>query len=284
MTQPDTDRAPNTAPEHEVPRLLGLIAGRGSYPLLLAESARRQGVGRIVAVAMYGETDAGLAKLVDEIHWFRVGELQKLLDCFAAAGVKAAVMAGQVTPTSLFRVRVDGRALAALRRLKHRNAETIFGAVGDELATIGVELLPASRFMEAHLPETGCLTRRTPTPEEQQDIAFGFRVAKHTSGLDIGQTVVVKEGTVLAVEAFEGTDATILRAGKLGGPGAVVVKVAKQGHDMRFDIPVVGLRTIKTLTKARATVLALEARRAILLDRAEVVRRADKLGICLVVV
>lgn len=266
------------------PETLGLIAGRGVYPLLLAKSARQQGVRRLVTVAFRGETERAIERLADDVHWLNVGQLTALLDVFRENGVRQAVMAGQITPTRLFRVRPDRRALALLSRLRTRNAETIFGAVGDELKTAGVELLPASRFMESAMPLPGPLSRRQPTPEEQQDILLGCRVAKATSRLDIGQTVVVKQGTILAVEAFEGTDETLRRAGRLGGHNATVVKVAKQGHDMRFDIPVVGLQTMKALRKIRAAVLAVEARRTILLERDKMIAAADRIGLAVLAV
>ena len=263
---------------------LGLIAGRGSYPLQLAESARKQGVTRLFAVAFKRETDSAIEQKVDEVKWLHLGQLGALLDALRASGVRHAVMAGQITPTSLFTVRMDKPMLALLGRLRVRNAETIFGAVAEELKAIGIELLPAHLFMEAAMPAAGLLGRRPPTAAEEQDIQLGLRVARTTSGLEIGQTVVIKQGTILAVEAFEGTDETIARAGRLGGPGAVVVKVAKRGHDMRFDIPVVGPHTIKNLGKIKAAVLAIEAGRAIILERERVIREADRLGISIVAV
>lgn len=266
------------------PEKLGIIAGRGVYPLLLAESAKQQGVRHLVVVAFRKETDPAIERRADDVRWLRVGQLTALLDAFRESGVTQAVMAGQITPTRLFSVRPDRRALALLARLRTRNAETIFGAIGDELKTVGVELLPASRFMESAMPPPGLLGRREPTPEEWEDIRLGCRVAKATSGLEIGQTVVVKQGTILAVEAFEGTDETLLRAGRLGGPGAVVVKVAKRGHDMRFDIPVVGLGTLKALKKIRAAVLAVEARRTILLEREKMREETDRIGLAFLAV
>ncbi len=265
-----------------VPERLAIIAGKGAYPRLLAESARLQGVRHIAAVAFRGETDPRIKAVCDETHWVYIGQLGRMLDAITATGAHHAVMAGQITPTHLFRVRMDARMLALLKRLPERNAETIFGAIGDELRGIGVELLPASSFMEAHMPVPGVLTRRGPTADEQRDIELGLTVAKTSSGLDIGQTVVLKRGTILAVEAFEGTDAAIKRAGKLGGAGAVVVKVAKQGHDMRFDIPVIGLNTVKSLHKARCAAMAVEAGKAILLERDAIIARMDALGMCLV--
>jgi hypothetical protein len=258
------------------PTALAIISGRGIYPQELARSARDQGVQRLVAIAFRKETDPAIAKHVDEVRWVHLGQLGALLDALKAIGIRDAVMAGQITPTHLFRLRLDKAMLNLLGRLKVRNAETIFGAVGDELRSVGVDLRPASMFMESAMPAPGVLTQRRPSPEEEQDIALGREVAKTTSGLDVGQTVVIKQGTILAVEAFEGTDAAIRRAGELGGSGAVVVKVAKRGHDMRFDIPVIGENTLKVLRKARAAVLAVEAHRTILLDRPALVAEANR--------
>ena len=262
-----------------MPETLGVIAGLGSYPWQLARSAHAQGVKRVVAFAFKGETERVIAKHADEVVWMHLGSLQALLDAVRAKGVTKIVMAGQIKPTRLFSLRLDAKALAVLRTLKVRNAHTIFGAIGDELRAIGAELLPAYCFMETEMPAAGTLGRRAPDERELADIRLGAKVAKITSGLEIGQTVVVKEGTVLAVEGFEGTDETILRAGRLGGPGAVVVKVAKLGHDMRFDIPIVGMRTFKMLKKAKISCLAVEARRTILLEREKLAAEADRLGI-----
>ncbi|MEM7397232.1 MAG: UDP-2,3-diacylglucosamine diphosphatase LpxI, partial [Verrucomicrobiota bacterium] len=238
---------------------LGIIAGRGAYPRILADSARKQGVERIFVVGFRKETDPVIEQFVDEVAWTHIGQLARMLEAFERSGVKEVVMAGQITPTHLFRVRPDKAFIQLLAGLKEKNAHTIFGAIGDALNEIDIELKPASLFMESTMPEPGLLSRREPTEREQADIELGLQVAGQTSSLDIGQTVVIKEGTILAVEAFEGTDETILRAGRLGGEGSVVVKVAKRGHDMRFDIPVIGTRTIKMLKKAKASALAVEA-------------------------
>lgn len=251
---------------------------------MLAESAKKQGVRRVFAVAFKRETDPAIARAADEVVWVHLGQLAPVVEAFRKSGVKQTVMAGQITPTHLFNVRMDRAMLDLLKGLRVRNAETIFGAVGERLRAVGVELLPAHLFMESAMCPAGLLSQRAPTEAERADIDLGLRVAKLTSSMDIGQTVVIKQGTILAVEAFEGTDAAILRAGKLGGPGAVVVKVAKQGHDMRFDIPVVGMHTMKTLRRARAAVLAVEAGRAIVLEREKVTAEADRLGISLLAV
>lgn len=263
---------------------LGVIAGRGAYPRVLAESARAQGVERIFVVAFKKETDRVIEHYADEVRWLHLGRLGQLLDAFRESGVQLVVMAGQITPTHLFHLRMDKPMLTLLGRLKERNAHTIFGAIAEELSGIGIELGEASLFMESAMPKPGVLAGRSPDAREEADIELGIRVAKTTSSLEIGQTVVVKAGTILAVEAFEGTDKTIERAGQLAGPGAVVVKVAKQGHDMRFDIPVIGERTLRKLKKAGVTVLALEARRTILLDEEKVIERAKRMGLCLIAV
>lgn len=260
------------------------MAGSGVYPLLLAESARQQGVRRLVAVAYKGETDSAIARHVDEVKWLPLGNLGALLDALKPSGIRHGVMVGQLTPTSLFRVRPDARLLAMLARLPHKNAETFYGGIAAELKTIGIELLPASMFMETHMPTPGVLTSRAPSSSEENDIQLGLKVAKTTSGLDIGQTVVLKDGVILAVEAFEGTNETIKRAGELGGAGCVIVKVAKKGHDMRFDIPAIGMQTMKLLKKVKAAALAVEARRSILLEREKVIDEANRLNMSIVAV
>ena len=265
-----------------LPDELGLIAGRGSYPTTLAESARGQGVRRLVTVAFEGETDKRLETLSDETTWIRVGQLGSMLNALRDSGVKHTVMAGQLAPTKLFKVRMDKMMRDLLQDLPERNAQTIFGAIGDRLADIGIELLPASVFMESAMPAPGPLSARRLTESEQSDIELGVRVAKETSGLDIGQTVVVKQGTILAVEAFEGTDAAIERAAKLGGPGAVVIKMSKDQHDMRFDIPVIGIKTIELLARVQASALAVEAGRSIILEQADVRILADKHAIAVI--
>ena len=269
----------NELPPIEMPETLGVIAGRGSYPLQLVRSAHAQGVKRVVAFAFKGETERAIAKEADEVVWIHLGQLAALLDAVKVRGIQKVVMAGQITPTRLFNLRLDSKALGILRTLQTKNAHSIYGALADELGKVGAESVPAYSFMETEMPAAGVLGQRAPSEREQADIRLGAKVARVTSGLDIGQTVAVKDGSVLAVEGFEGTDETILRAGRLGGPGAVVVKVAKRGHDMRFDIPIVGLRTFKMLKKAKISCLAVEAKRTILLEREKLVAEADRLGI-----
>jgi len=276
---------PESAPQPiTIPEKLVIIAGRGAYPRLLAESARAQGVRHIAAIAFKRETHSSITRFADDVRWVYLGQLTKMLDALHDLAIPAAVMAGQITPTHLFTVRMDTALLSLLRRLPARNADTIFSAVAAEMKKIGVALLPASCFMEKHMADTpGVLTQRGPTATEEADMQLGLAVARATSSLEIGQTVVVKEGTILAVEAFEGTDAAILRAGKLGGPGATLIKIAKRGHDMRFDIPVIGTRTVRSIRKAGISAVLVEAGRAILLERELVLDQLNRLHVTFVV-
>ena len=223
---------------NDTPETLVLIAGQADYPLLLARAARRQGVRRITAIAFKSETRREISQVADKVVWLRVGMLGALIDAIRSSGSAHAVMAGQIAPKNLFNVRMDKALINLLKNLPVKNAHTIFGGITAEIERTGVKMLPASSFMQEFMPVAGPLTARLPDERELQDIQIGRRVIKDTSDLDIGQTVVVKEGMILAVEAFEGTNRAIRRGGKLGGKGAVVVKVPKAGHDMRFDIPV----------------------------------------------
>lgn len=248
---------------------LGLIAGNRTLPLLMARQARALGVNRIVAVAFQGETDPSLGGLVDEIIWIKVGQLSKLIAAFTERGVQRCVMAGQIAPRNLYDVRPDLRAMGMLFRLKEKNAHTIFSAIADELRKEGVELIEATPWLQPLMPGTGFHLGPKLSHEQTEDIKFGFRIAKEISSLEIGQLVVVKEGTVLAVEAFEGTDKCLMRGGELGGrTGATVaVKVARENHDMRFDIPCIGPQTLETCAAASIQVFAFEAGKALLLEQ-----------------
>ncbi|MCX7825963.1 MAG: UDP-2,3-diacylglucosamine diphosphatase LpxI [Verrucomicrobiae bacterium] len=264
---------------------IGIIAGSGSYPLLLAASARQHGVRQVVAVAFEGETSPQIARAADHVEWVKLGQLNRLIHALTDRGVTEAIMAGQVAPKNLFRdLRPDLRLVTLMARLKEKNAETIFGAVADELKKDGVTLLPATTFMEDYLAPAGPIGKRKPSAEQQKDIAFGLKLAKGVSAFDIGQTVVVKNGTVLAVEALEGTDECIRRGGALAGEqgGAVVVKVTKPNQDMRFDVPVIGPRTIESCAAGRVAVLAVDAGRTLLLDNEATLAAAERarLAVC----
>lgn len=267
-----------------VPTSLVIIAGKGVYPLLLAESAREQGVREISVIAFRGETKKCIQHVADRTEWVRVGQLAALLDALQRIGCPDAVMAGQITPTLLYRLRPDRQLFELLQSLEKRNAETIFGAFSDVLSERGVTVRPAWQFMEKYMPLPGSVSARKPDERESADIALGVEVAKTTSGLEIGQTVCIKEGTVIAVESFEGTDKTMARGGRLSNGGMVVVKVAKKGHDMRFDIPVIGRKTIRVLKKAGATCLAVEAGRCIMLEKEHLIKEADKMKLALIAV
>ena len=265
---------------------LGIIAGSRELPLLVAREARAAGVGRIVAVGFEGETTTELRSLVDELSLLRVGQLSKLISFFKERGISKCVMAGQVAPKNLFDVRPDFRAVMMLMRLKEKNAHTIFGAIGEELGKEGIELIPATPWLKGAMPGPGFRLGRTLSKEEEEAVGFGVRMAKEITRLEIGQTVVVKDGVVLAVEGFEGTDKCLLRGGELSGKegGAVAVKVARLNHDMRFDIPCIGAQTIRTCIEARLAVLAIEADKTILLERGEVEGLLKKSGLALVTV
>lgn len=262
---------------------LGLIAGSRSLPFVFAREARAQGR-RVVAVGFEGETDPTLAAEVTELVWLRVGQLGKMIEAFSRRGVKQCVMLGQIAPKNLFDLRPDLRAMSLLFRLKEKNAHTIFGAIGDELAKDGVELIPAIPWLHAWMPGTGYVTGPALSDEEREDVRYGAGLAKEVSRLEIGQSVVVKRGTVLAVEAFEGTDACLERGGRLAGKGggAVAVKVSKPGHDLRFDLPTIGPRTLEVCATHGVRVLAVEAGRTLLLDRPDFEKLARDRGLSVV--
>jgi DUF1009 family protein len=240
------------------------------------------GVKRLVAVAFENETDPALAPLVDEIIWLKVGQLSKLISAFTKNGVGQCVMLGQIAPRNLFDVRPDLRAMALLLRLKERNAHTLFSAIAEELGKEGVHLIEATPWLQPLMPGAGFRLGPKPTREQEADVQFGFRIAKEVSRLDVGQTAVVKNGTVLAVEGFEGTDQCLARGGELAGRtgGAVGVKVAKANHDMRFDVPCIGLKTLEVCAAARISVLAFEAGKTLLLDRHAFEKLACKQKLC----
>ena len=259
---------------------LGIIAGSQSLPLLIAREARKAGVRKIAGVAFEGETDRQLESLVDSVTWLRVGQLNKMVAAFQKSGVTKCVMAGQIAPKNLFEVRPDLRAMMMLFKLKEKNAHTIFGAIANELAREGITLIEATPWLRPAMPSGGYHVGPKLSEDQRDDVDFGFRIAKEVSRLEIGQTVVVKDGVVLAVEGFEGTDKCHARGGELAGSkrGAVAVKVAKKDHDMRFDIPCIGFQTIEICRNSGVSVLALEADKTIILERAQVEDSVQKKG------
>ena len=268
----------------DVPESLILIAGRDAYPLMLAKAARSAGVKRIVVLAFKGETRRDIIPLADEVHWLHLGSIQVFLDQLESTGIKQAVMVGQIAPHNLFHLRMDKRALEMYRALKTRNAHTIFGAVVTAIEELGIEVLPGNSFMEGYTPEVGLLSRRSPTDREQADIELGLKLVKGMSTFEIGQTVAIKEGMIIAVEAWEGTNQTIKRAGKVGKAGTVIVKVPKVGHDMRFDIPVVGTKTFRMMKKAKVSCIAVEAGKTILLEKEKLIALADQFDMAFVAI
>jgi DUF1009 family protein len=266
----------------ETPDALGIIAGSGVYPLLLADAARVAGVKRIAVAAFTDETSHDIGNRADQIEWLRVGQLGRLLHFFREANLRHAIMAGQIAPGNLFSLRPDFKAMFLLARLKERNAESIFSAIADQLAEIGVELLPATTFLDHLLAPNGHIAGPKLKEREEADIAFGFEIAKKLSALDIGQTIVVKNGTVLAVEAFEGTNEAIRRGGSLGRKSAIVIKVTKPNQDMRFDVPVIGTETLRVAAEARVRAIAVEAGCTLLLEKTALVALAEKQKITIV--
>jgi DUF1009 family protein len=260
----------------DTPHTLAIIAGNGVYPQAMARAARAAGVVRLVVVAFQNETDPALAALVDHVEWMRVGQLGKMLGFLQKSAASHAVMSGQIHPKNLFDLRPDLKALFILARLKRRNAESIFGAIAEEMNAIGVELLPATTYMEKHLAPAGLIAGPKLRPRDEDDLRYGFHIAKESSRLDIGQTVVVKNGTVLAVEAFEGTNAAIARGGELGRHDALMIKVSKPNQDFRFDVPVIGPLTLEAARAARLRAIGVEAGKTLLLQRDELAALATE--------
>ena len=261
---------------------LGIIAGNGVYPRLLADAARKAGVKKIIAAAFTGETDPALRQHVDLLEWMRVGQLNRLLKFFHAQDIHHAIMAGQIAPKNLFDLRPDWKALMLLGKLKQRNAESIFAAVADELAQAEVQLLPATTFLEDSLAPCGLIAGSKLLRQEEDDIDLGLKIAREMARLDIGQTVIVRSGTVVAVEALEGTNDAIRRGGELASGGAVMVKVAKPSQDLRFDVPVIGVETMRVAAEAKLRVIAVEAGKTLLLERDAIVDLANHSKISIV--
>ena len=271
----------NLRPDSRPPTpVFGLIAGNGRFPFLVIEGARRAGA-RLAVVAIREETDPQIeeeaARSGARVVWVGIGQLGKMVRFFKGEGVTRAIMAGQVKHAQIFSGAVpDLRMLRMLVRLPRRNTDALIGAVADELARDSIELVDSTTFIEDFLPQPGVLTRRAPDEREQGDIEYGLDVAREIARLDLGQTIAVRARACVAIEAMEGTDAVILRAGSLARGRLTIVKVAKPHQDMRFDVPVVGLPTIKTMVEAKATCLCITAGKTLMFDRDEMIALADK--------
>ena len=264
---------------------LGLIAGNGKFPFLVLDAARAQGH-EVTVIALKEETfpelNAAAAGHGVPIHWISIGQLGACIRLLQEAGAVRAVMAGQVKHTKIYNIVPDLTAMSLLRKLASRNTDGLIGAVADVLRDRGIELIDSTALLTPLLARAGALTRRAPSPEEQQDFEFGYGVADAIAGLDIGQTVAVKHQAIVAVEAMEGTDAVIARAGQLGGPGVCIVKVAKPKQDMRFDVPVVGVATMHAMAAAGATALSVDAGCTLMIDGEAITAAADAAGITIV--
>ena len=265
-----------------LPERLGIIAGNGVYPRLLADGARKAGVAKIVAAAFTDETDQTLEQHVELVEWMRVGQLGRLLKFFRSQGIHHAIMAGQIAPKNLFDLRPDLKALLLLGKLKKRNAESIFAAIADELAKIEVSLFPATTFLEDSLAQPGLIAGPKLSPRQEHDVEFGWNAAKEIARLDIGQTIVIKNGTIVAVEALEGTNEAIKRGGALAREGAVVVKVSKPNQDMRFDVPAIGVDTIRVAAESAVRVIAVESEKTLLLERDAIADLANRANISII--
>jgi len=265
---------------------LGLIAGNGRFPFLVLDAARGAGHD-VTVIALREETFPELADLAARqptapLHWISIGQLGACIRLLKDAGVSQAVMAGQVKHTKLFDIRPDWALGRVLMRLAAKNTDSIIAAIADVLSDEGITLVDSTAFLGPLMAREGTLTRRAPSAEEQGDMAFAYGLADTIAGLDIGQTIAVKSAAVVAVEAMEGTDVLIARAGHLAGHGVRIVKVAKPNQDMRFDVPVVGVSTIEAMKAAGATLLSVDAGKTLMIDGDAIVRAADQAGICIV--
>lgn len=259
---------------------IGLVAGSGRFPFLFAREAKKRGV-EVFAIGVKGDTSLRLKRHVKKIFWLKISQFKEISTIFKEETINKAVMAGQIKPQRLFNKGNDfGPELKdLLGTIKDKKADTIFRAIADKLKVEGIELISSLSFLSEYIVEKSILTKREPRKEEWQDIYFGLDIAKKVAGLDIGQTIVVKQKAVLAVEALEGTDITILRGGVIGRGGATAIKVSKPNQDMRFDVPVIGLKTIRTLTKAGISCLAIEADKTLILDKEAAIILANRRGI-----
>ncbi len=261
----------------------GLIAGNGQFPLLVLEAAQSRGIEMVVA-AIREEASPELEARAARLHWLGLGELSRLIEIFKQEGVERAVMAGQVKHTRIFSsIRPDWRLVRVLMSLREKSTDALIGGVAKVLLEEGIALEDSTLFLEPLLAGEGVLTTRAPNEEERRNLEYGRKVARGLAGWDIGQTIVVADGAAVAVEAMEGTDATIRRAAELAhGKPLTVVKVSKPGQDMRFDVPVVGLPTIQVMQECGATALSLDAGKTLIFNRDEMMAEADEVGITIV--
>jgi UDP-2,3-diacylglucosamine hydrolase len=261
---------------------IGLIAGNGKLPQMVARNIRAAGH-RVIAIGHLGETKKSLRNCVDILKWVHVGELGKIIDLLLEEGVERALLIGGVPKKHFFsQVRPDRRAIEVLSRLRDKKDDAILRAIVGEIESEGIRVESPIPFLQESMAERGCWTERKPTPREEKDLRFGWRIAKRVGRLDVGQTIVVKDQIVLAVEAIEGTDETIRRGGFLGRGDVMVIKVCKPNQDLRLDLPVIGPETVRTLQEAGASALLVEAGKTIVVDKERVICEANRKGLCLV--
>lgn len=260
----------------------GLIAGNGQFPFLIVEGAKKVGAS-LAVVAIKEETDKRINEVAETVQWVNIGQLGKMIDFFKKEGVEKAIMAGQVKHVQIFSGAVpDMRMLKMLWNLPKRNTDSLIGGIASEMASEGIELIDSTFFVQDHLAPQGPITRRTPTDIERDNIEYGLHIASEIARLDLGQTIVVRAKACVAIEAMEGTDATIKRAGELANGKLTVVKVAKPDQDMRFDVPVIGVPTIETMVAAGATCISITAGKTLIFDRQNTIQLADKHKITIV--
>ncbi|EDM24841.1 hypothetical protein LNTAR_23869 [Lentisphaera araneosa HTCC2155] len=262
---------------------LGIIAGRGHYPFLILREARKNGVDKIAVAAIQGDASEDLEQESDAMAWVYPGQINRTIKFFQKQGITEAVMVGQVKPSRLFTgLKPDLRTLFMLGKLKERNADTLFSAVCNEFQKSGITILSAITYLDEHLAGEGLLNNVKADKSRLRDAEYAFSVAKEVSRMDIGQSVVVKRGTILAVEGFEGTDKAIIRGGELGRGGVTVCKVTKPDHDMRFDVPCIGMRTVDSLIQAKARTLVVEAKRTLFIEKERVLEALDRAKISVI--
>lgn len=260
---------------------IGLISGSGQFPIVFSRAARQKGL-KVYAIAHIGETEPQLEMLVEAMKWIKIGQLNQLISFFKGHDVRDAVMAGAITKTKMFTdVRPDLKALKVLATMDHTQDDGLLRAFAGELEKAGITVRPSTFLVPELLAPKGNWTRRKPSKSEMADVRFGWHIVKEIGRLDIGQTVVVRDGSVMAVEAIDGTNATIRRGGELGREKTVVVKASKPTQDMRFDVPAVGVETIQAMGNVGASVLAVEAAKTVVFDREEMVALADQQGIAI---
>ena len=266
----------------DIPEKIGLIAGGGQFPLLIAEAAKKQGM-RVIAVAHHGETETSLSDKVDDIIWLKLGQLGRLIQGLKRHGVAKTLMAGTIAKKRMFEnVRPDFRSIQIMTRLAVFHDDDILRALAAELEKEGIVIVSSTLYLPELLAPQGCLTRKKPSKGQREDIRFGWKVAKELGRLDIGQCVVVRRKTILALEAIEGTDETIRRGGILAREKAVVVKVSKPTQDLRFDVPSVGPETIRVMSEVKASLLAVEAGKTLLFDKGQMIALANEAGLTIV--